>query len=276
MLEHQWNEIRISHECLEQVSRSVAQTFHKTQEALPATRTTVADPNNRHGGDRLVFHYADLAACLLAVALSAWAYSSLPGRDPLRLLLVAPMLLFVPGYLLIEAFRSSREPLGRRGTIAAVAPGLSIAFVALLALGTAFFPSGFTPNAIVAMTTLVCIALIAAASYRRARIMMTDWNAMPPPRRDPKSLPRVAPRPTSPPGPSYVPAQPRPPGVPSVAAKRPLQVVRPGLPATSPPRPPSGADTAARPSSAQHAGADLRDQAKPPTRTYPRVVQTGR
>lgn len=235
----------------------------------------VADSNNRYGGDRIVFHYVDLAACLVAVALSAWAYTALPGRDPLRILLVAPMLLFVPGYLLIEAFRSSREPLGRRGTIAAVAPGLSIAFVALLSLATAFFPSGFMPNAIVAMTTLVCIALVANASYRRARIMMTDWAAQPPPRRDPNAMPRLASRPNPPATAIQLPAQTRSPTVPKVAAQHPMQVVRPGTPTSPANRASSGSDANTRPASPQPGG-DLRDQGKPPTRAFPRLVQTGR
>ena len=140
----------------------------------------VADPNKRLSPGLIVSLYADLAACAAAVMLSAWAYLSLPERDPLRLLVSAPMLVFVPGYLLVEAFRSSRQPFKRRVLSAAVAPGATIALLGLLALSTAVLPGGFRPDSIVTIVTLACIGLVAAASYHRARILSSPTVEAPP------------------------------------------------------------------------------------------------
>lgn len=221
----------------------------------------------------MVAHYADLAACLVAVLLSSWAYVAIDGGNPLRLALVAPMLLFVPGYLLIEAFRSSGEPLGRRVTVAAVAPGLSIAFVAILALATAALPGGFLPNAIVAMVSLVSLGLLASACYRRTLIL---WLAGTTPRSDPNQLPGRRRRGFSRAQITPADATARPPGLPPVAAQRPLQPVRPGSPVKVPARQAPAGENPSRPQTAPNSGADLRDQGKPPARTNPRLVQTGR
>lgn len=100
-----------------------------------------------------------IVAALAIVALMArW----LPEGDVARLLLTLPIILFVPGYLLVQAISTRMRP---RHFVAAV--GISPPLVGLLALLTAVFPGGFRPTPIVITITLACFLLAGLALWRR-------------------------------------------------------------------------------------------------------------
>jgi uncharacterized membrane protein len=100
--------------------------------------------------------------------VGAWAFLILPAGSTVRIALVAPVLVLVPGYLLIQTLIVPASPPGRRAVHAVVAIGASPALVALAALATAIVPGGFRPGPIVAVVTLMTLGLAAAALYRRA------------------------------------------------------------------------------------------------------------
>lgn len=92
-----------------------------------------------------------------------------PAGSGLRAIVALPILLVVPGYLLIEATVGSIKP-GQRGLHALVALGVSPPLVALLALSTAALPGGFHAGPIVAAVTIACLGLAVLAARRRARL----------------------------------------------------------------------------------------------------------
>lgn len=109
----------------------------------------------------------DLAvAAATACAASIAARLLGPGSD-LRLALAVPALLFIPGYLLLQAVapapRPDRTPWARLG----MAAGLSLPVLGLLALATAALPGGFRPATIAAAGAAACVALAGTAWARR-------------------------------------------------------------------------------------------------------------
>ncbi|HUR63720.1 MAG TPA: DUF1616 domain-containing protein [Candidatus Thermoplasmatota archaeon] len=110
----------------------------------------------------------DLAAAALLALLGALVATSLPAGSTLRAAATLPILLVVPGYLLIEATVTSKGK-GQRGLHALLGIGVSPPLVALLALATAIVPGGFHAPAIIALVTLACLALAAVAALRRLR-----------------------------------------------------------------------------------------------------------
>lgn len=113
-----------------------------------------------------------VAAAGLAVAAAAASLSLPPG--PLRLALVLPMLLFAPGYLLLQAFVVPAARGADRGWQALASLGISPALLGLLALLTSIVEGGFRLGAILAVTTLGCLALAAAALVRRRALVRTN------------------------------------------------------------------------------------------------------
>jgi uncharacterized membrane protein len=110
----------------------------------------------------------DLVAVVGLAVLAALAWMALPDGSAARVALTVPVLLFVPGYLLVEAV-TEREPSGRRRAVRAlVAVGVSPPLVGLASLATAFLPGGFRPLPIVVVLTLACLALATAAFLRRS------------------------------------------------------------------------------------------------------------
>jgi uncharacterized membrane protein len=110
----------------------------------------------------------DLAAAAALALLGALVAASLPAGSTLRAAVTLPILLVVPGYLLIEATVTSKAH-GQRGLHALFGIGVSPPLVALLALATAIVPGGFHAPAIIALVTLACLALAAVAALRRLR-----------------------------------------------------------------------------------------------------------
>lgn len=108
-----------------------------------------------------------LAGAALALG-AALAYASLPDGSILRVALVAPVLLVVPGYLLLQAVVVPRTTGRARLVHALAALGISPAVVGLLALSTALVPGGFRPASMVTAVTGACLVLAVVASRRRS------------------------------------------------------------------------------------------------------------
>lgn len=111
-------------------------------------------------------------ATSLGVAATAAAVSLPPGS--LRMLLALPMVLFVPGYLLLQAFVvPAAEGRARLWQVLA-SIGISPAVLGLMALSTSIVEGGFRLGAILAMTTLGCLALAATAVMRRRALALAS------------------------------------------------------------------------------------------------------
>ncbi len=110
---------------------------------------------------------ADLIGVCSLVVLAGLAYAFLPGGSVLRVALAFTVLFFAPGYLAIEAAVGPAATRAAKSVRALVAVGISPAIVGLLALGTSVFPGGFRPAPLVVMLSVSCLALAAAALWRR-------------------------------------------------------------------------------------------------------------
>lgn len=99
---------------------------------------------------------------------AAWVAWVLPEGDMLRLVIAAPIVLVVPGYLVLQAVFVPARPPRQRLIHVLFAVGLSPVILGLLALTTALVPSGFRTGPIVAVVTVACLALAGLAGYRRA------------------------------------------------------------------------------------------------------------
>lgn len=113
--------------------------------------------------------WLDLSGSTILVVLGAFAALSLP-EGPLRLLLTLPVLLFAPGYLLLQAFVVPPARGAAVGWQCLASLGISPAVVGLLALSTAIVEGGFRVGAIVLMTTIGSLGLAAAALVRRRSV----------------------------------------------------------------------------------------------------------
>ncbi|MHB1262098.1 MAG: DUF1616 domain-containing protein [Thermoplasmatota archaeon] len=101
----------------------------------------------------------------LGIAATAAAVSLPPST--LRTVLALPMILFVPGYLLLQAFVVPAAA-GRTRTWQAFASiGISPAILGLMALSTSIVQGGFRLGAILMVTTLGCLAFATTALLRR-------------------------------------------------------------------------------------------------------------
>lgn len=108
-------------------------------------------------------------AAALALVAALLASMGPASAGPLRLALAATVVFFVPGYLLLEAALPRRSLEGGTSWAfrAAMAIGLSPALVALAALSTALVPGAFRAPVIVAVVSLLCVALAGVAVVRR-------------------------------------------------------------------------------------------------------------
>jgi hypothetical protein len=111
---------------------------------------------------------ADLGVASLLVVAAAVAALQPGGGDPLRMALAGLVVFVLPGYLLLEVLFPARQPATpSRAVRAAACLGLSPAMVGLAALSTALVHGGFRPANIVAVVTLLCLALAGLAAWRR-------------------------------------------------------------------------------------------------------------
>jgi len=109
----------------------------------------------------------DLVSCAALVAVGCLAAAALPAGSALRLALALPVLLFAPGYLLVEAAAGPARQASSRAMRGLLAIGVSPALVGLVALATAGLPGGFRAGSIVLLLAVVCAALAGAALWRR-------------------------------------------------------------------------------------------------------------
>lgn len=109
----------------------------------------------------------DLWIAGVLVLVGALAAAVLPAGDVMRIALVAPVVLVVPGYLLVQAFVVPAVSRRRRAVHALIGLGLSPVVVGLLALVTALVPGGFQTSTIILFVTLGSLGLGVAAGVRR-------------------------------------------------------------------------------------------------------------
>ncbi len=109
----------------------------------------------------------DLVVALLA---TIWVVAAafLPAGSYLRAGLTLPVLLVVPGYLLIQAVATPARTPESPGMDVLVALGVSPVVVALAALVTSLAPGGFTALPILVAVAVTGFALGSVAIWRRA------------------------------------------------------------------------------------------------------------
>lgn len=117
---------------------------------------------------------ADLVAGAILALVGALGARFLPDGDGARVALAAPVLLVVPGYLLIQTFVIRTETGHPRWFHVFFGIGLSPAVVGLLALATTVIPNGFQPAMIVAFVTVGCLLLAVVARMRRFHAIAAD------------------------------------------------------------------------------------------------------
>ena len=124
-------------------------------------------PAPKAGRDpRARLRWLDLLGAALLVVVAAFAVSS-DFAGPLRLALTLPLLLFAPGFLLLQAVvvpPASGASLARQ---ALASMGISPAVVGLFALATAIVAGGFTEGAIVGTVTVGSLLFAVIALQRR-------------------------------------------------------------------------------------------------------------
>ncbi len=106
-----------------------------------------------------------LAASFAVVAAAA---TGLKSGSIGRVALTMPVLLFIPGYLLLQAALAGRERPSTFHVLMAV--GLSPPLVGVLALLAAIVPGGFTAIPIITIVTVACVALAGIAFLRRSMV----------------------------------------------------------------------------------------------------------
>jgi hypothetical protein len=136
-----------------------------TAAATPAKAKT-AKATRAARGPRGPYAWADVAIAAALALMAALAAGNLPV-GALRYLLTVPMLVLVPGYLLLQAFVVPPARGAARGWQVLASLGLSPAVVGLLALTTAIVQGGFRLPIILILVTLASLGLGAVALARR-------------------------------------------------------------------------------------------------------------
>jgi uncharacterized membrane protein len=119
-----------------------------------------------------------IAAVVWMLATLVCLYAPLVSETPLRIILGLPMVLFVPGYVLIAALFPGQDDLDLIERIA-LSFGLSIAVVPLIGLVLNYTPWGIRLNPIVASLALFTAGMVAIAQVRRARLPAGDRFILP-------------------------------------------------------------------------------------------------
>ncbi len=123
-----------------------------------------AGPSADHPEDRGSWDLGLSVALAVAGTLGAlW----LPAGDTVRLLLALPVVLLVPGYLLLQALMVPTSQGFPRWLEVLFSIALSPAIVGLVALATWVIPGGFQPRVIIGTVTGACFLLAAVALQRR-------------------------------------------------------------------------------------------------------------
>jgi len=102
-----------------------------------------------------------LTACVGAI------YLPLVNETPVRVVLAIPVILFIPGYILIAALFPKEGDIEFMERIV-LSVGISIAVVPLIGLGLNFTPWGIRLDPLVISLTVFSLVMILVAHYRRA------------------------------------------------------------------------------------------------------------
>lgn len=122
---------------------------------------------------------ADLAAALAWTALTLLSvYLPVVNQTPLRVVFGLPLVLFVPGYVLIAALFPRDDDLDWIERVA-LSFGLSIAVVPLIGLVLNYTPWGIRLDPVLAAVSLFVIAMAVAAAARRLALPVGDRLTVP-------------------------------------------------------------------------------------------------
>lgn len=122
---------------------------------------------------------ADLAAAVGWTALTLLAvYLPFVNQTPLRAVLGLPLILFIPGYVLIAALFPREDDLDWLERVA-LSIGLSIAVVPLIGLVLNYTPWGIRLDPVLASISLFVIAMAAVAAARRQLLPVGDRLRVP-------------------------------------------------------------------------------------------------
>ncbi len=130
-----------------------------TASIAPPMPALAAEPH-----DKTPLQWIDLAVAAVFVVIAAVA-SGMPNGAA-RAALTLPMIIFIPGYLMVQAIVGNARPTAFQALIAV---GLSPPLVGCLALMTAIVPGGFTAGPIITIVTVASLAMAAVAFVRRLR-----------------------------------------------------------------------------------------------------------
>jgi uncharacterized membrane protein len=122
---------------------------------------------------------ADLALVIVwFVASIAVIFLPVLNETPLRMVLVLPALLFIPGYCLIAALFPKDDDIGL-GERIMLSIGLSIVVVPLIGLGLNFTPWGIRLDPFVISITFFTYTMILLAYYQRAILPIEERFSIP-------------------------------------------------------------------------------------------------
>jgi uncharacterized membrane protein len=117
---------------------------------------------------------ADLALVVVWLAAGILSiYLPFLNATPLRLILVLPVILFIPGYCLVAAFFPKERDLELIERIA-LSFGLSIAIVPLIGFGLNFTPWGIRLDPLVIAVTLFTLVMVIVTCYKRAHLPVQE------------------------------------------------------------------------------------------------------
>lgn len=109
----------------------------------------------------------DLLAAIVLVILAFWATVALPPGSWARVAVVAPLVLALPGYLLIQAVLGPTSLRTSRLGHTAAALGVTPAVIGLLALSTTVLPGGFRIPSITKALAIGSVVFLVVAWVRR-------------------------------------------------------------------------------------------------------------
>jgi uncharacterized membrane protein len=122
---------------------------------------------------------ADLIVALVWLAASILAiYLQVLNQTPVLIVVVLPVVLFIPGYCLIAALFPKNNDIGLSERIA-LSIGISIAVVLLIGLLLNFTPRGIRLDSVVIAITGLACTFVLVAHYRRAVLPSKSRFSMP-------------------------------------------------------------------------------------------------
>ena len=122
---------------------------------------------------------ADLVAALVWTALALISvYLPVVNQSPIRIIFGLPLVLFVPGYVLIAALFPRSDDLDWIERIA-LSFGLSIAVVPLIGLALNYTPWGIRLDPILISLSLFTVAMAVAATMRRLSLPAAEQLTVP-------------------------------------------------------------------------------------------------